>query len=337
MAIKTRNRTAFNTNSGTSGTSYSGGSTQIGDIAVGNSKKAGYMMGSNLRNIQDVTNYNLYKGITDFTQLEQFGQFESGYPFMFIISTPKFMDKLALSSSWEGQDTASGIDASTISNYYGVLTKNFKHILEGEFKGLSGLDGLGTDVSEINDGIQGINLISKVNTQGSATVSMNYVEKVGSPLTKYIKTYLTGIKDPRSQIKQYHGLIHNGVIEDPGPQHEVFSFLYFVTDNTARRLEQAYLLAAAQITGTSEGDLYGAAKGDISNKEITIEFNCIPLQSEQIDEVAQQVINRMNDAGGSDVGGKDLYREFNSYRARYEGTKNVETNILGHTGTTATT
>ena len=44
---------------------------------------------------KDLSGYTAYRGVTDFTNIGQFNQFETGYSFLFVIQMPKFMKALA--------------------------------------------------------------------------------------------------------------------------------------------------------------------------------------------------------------------------------------------------
>ena len=48
-------------------------------------------------------------------------------------------------------------------------------------------------------------------------------EKSGTPITKLFDYYLSGIKDPRTQAKTYHGALDKGWITEPGLEKEVFT------------------------------------------------------------------------------------------------------------------
>ena len=71
---------------------------------------------------RSVTEYTLMKGVTDFSNLKQFDIYETGYAFLTVVSVPKFMDLLAKRDA-------------KVQN----LQDGFVHIMEGEFRGLSGL------------------------------------------------------------------------------------------------------------------------------------------------------------------------------------------------------
>ena len=223
---------------------------------------------------RNLTQYTAFRGVTDFSQIGQFSQFERGYSFLSVLQMPKFMLML-------GEEDPDGI---------GTIVQGFKHKIEYEFRGLEGLADITADYMTITDGINEQRLISKVTEDTSITVSSQYFETQGALIEKFTEIYLTGIKDPKSQAKTYHGLIKNGKLA-PGPENEVFTLLYYVTDSTMLRLERAFLLVNAQLTTARRSELYNATRADIgSNVETTIEWNCYPLYGAEVDKIAKVLL-----------------------------------------------
>ena len=221
---------------------------------------------------RSITEYTLMKGVTDFSNLKQFDVFESGYSFLTVVSVPRFMDIL-------------GSKDTNVRNMQDGLT----HIMEGEFRGLSGIPDITADPGTISNGINELNMINKVNMDTSIQVEMTFWERSGSLITKYLDYYLTGIKDPYTQAKTYHGLIANGIL-DPGYENEVFTLLYYVTDSTMLELERAYLLANAQLT-TATSSMYDANRSDIgNNQELDLRFNCFPISGYEVDKAAKALL-----------------------------------------------
>ena len=221
---------------------------------------------------RNLTEYTAFRGVTDFTQIGQFDQFETGYNFLSVISMPKFLERCAK------------IDTTNVA----PLVSSFRHMLEYEFKGLSGLPDIATENATISNGAQEINMIKNVTEDSAVTVSMTYYEKTGSLITKFSEYYLTGIKDKRSKFKHYHGLIAQGEM-DASYENEVFTLLYYVTDNTGLELERAVLLANAQLT-KAETSMYDGNRGEIDNKEMTIEFQCFPITGAKVDKAAKSLL-----------------------------------------------
>lgn len=222
-------------------------------------------------------NFACMRGVTDFTNAAQFNLYEGGYSHLFVISMPKWIEAF------------NGIDDDVTT-----MAETFKYILEYEFKGLDGIDDITTETLEVTDGISQMNVIGKVTKQSQAQVTMSFTEKSGSAITNFIKFYLEGIKDPRTQAKTYHGLIRSGKIYG-GFENEVFTLLYIVTDNTMLQIEKAYLLCNAWPT-TARTNIYNTSKGEIDKKDIDIEFQCFVLDGPDVDQRALEVLAYTNEA-----------------------------------------
>lgn len=219
----------------------------------------------------NLTEYTAFRGVTDFTQIGQFSQFETGYSYLALISMPKFITMLAQ----QGND------------YVKNLIDLFQHTLEYEFRSLDGLPDIGSENATITNGVQEINMINKVTEDSAVTITMPYFEKTGSPITKFCEYYLTGIKDKRTQAKTYHGLIANGLM-NADYENEVFTLMYMVTDNTYLELEKSVLLSNCQITKCE--NIYNSTKGEIGNKEISIEMQCFPVTGAAVDRAAKKLL-----------------------------------------------
>lgn len=256
-------------------------------------------MFTNTKDFKDVTTYRLMRGVPDFGSLVQFNPYETGYAAFIICQMPKFIELLAK------------YDAN-----YNKLISNWAHIIEYEFKNFDGLEGLTADTIQLGDDLNSINVISKVNMQSASEFSLTYDEKSGSPLTKFAKLYLTGIKDPRTQVKTYHGLIHSNKME-PGFENEVFTFLFITTDNTMREVENAVLLIGCQLN-SADLDMYNYTKGDISKREVTVKFSGYPVQSTYIDKAAQAMMTYLLSA---DAGARQII--VNSDEYQYTGTEQI--------------
>ena len=229
-------------------------------------------MFANTKDFKDVTSYKLMRGVPDFGSLVQFNPYETGYAAFIICQMPKFIDILA-----------------KYNDGYNKLIKNWAHIIEYEFKSFDGLEDMSAETIQLGDDLNSINVINKVNMQSASEFSLTYDEKSGSPLTKFARLYLTGIKDPRTQVKTYHGLIHNNLLE-PGFENEVFTFLFIATDNTMRNVEYSTLIIGAQLN-SADTSMYNYTKGDIGKKEVTVKFSGYPIIGTKIDAAAQDMLD----------------------------------------------
>ena len=218
------------------------------------------------KEIRDLTQYALFRGVTDWANLHQFNQFESGYGMLIVLTIPNFLKALAAKS-----------------DKYQKLIDTYVHVLEYEFRGLDGIDNMTSDTAELTNGVKSINVINKVNSQSGSTFTMRYFEKSGSIMTKVHELFLRGVKDPTTQVKHYHGLIEDGTIKEPGFDQEVFSFLYIVTDNTLMNVEKAFYIVAAQPTN-ADLNIYNIERGDIGFKELSVEFSGFPITNTIINQ-----------------------------------------------------
>ena len=241
----------------------------------------------NAKEWKDVTNYNLMRGVPDFGDLVQFNPYETGYAAFIICDLPKFIKELA-----KKDNSPKG---------YQSLIQNWAHIIEYEFKSFSGLEDISAETFELGDELNKINIINRVTMQRNSEFTLTYDEKSGSPLTKFAKLYLTGLKDPRTQVKSYHGLIHSGEME-PGFENEVFTFLFIATDNTMRKVEAAYLLIGCQLL-SAQTSMYNYSKGDIGKAEVEVRFSGYPVTSSTIDGAASDLMGYLlsNDAGKAQI------------------------------------
>lgn len=242
---------------------------------------------------RSVTEYTLMKGVTDYSNLKQFDVFESGYSFLTVIGTPEFMNILSN-------------DDEKVKN----LQDGFVHIMEGEFRGLSGIPDVTAAAGNITNGVNELQVINNVEMDTSIQVEMSFWERSGGLITNYINYYLTGIKDPYSKAKTYHGLVGTS-INDPGPLYECFTFLYYVTDNTMRKVEKAYLLANAQPTAAPTGTLYNSTRGTIEFQEINVSFNCFPIVGDQVNKYAAMMLQ--NDISAPNGSSRKIVLDSNDY------------------------
>ena len=251
------------------------------------------------KDFKDVTKYKLMRGVPDFGSLVQFNPYETGYAAFIICQMPTFIEELA-----------------NTNDDYRTLIQNWAHIIEYEFKSFDGLEAMSADTISLGDDLNSINVISKVNMQSASEFSLTYDEKSGSPLTKFAKLYLTGIKDPRTQVKSYHGLIHSGKVQ-PGFEKEVFTFLFIATDNTMMKVESAYLLIGCQLN-SADLDMYNYTKGDIQKREVTVKFSGYPVQSTYIDQAAQDMLTFLL---STDAGARQIIINSNDFN--YTGVKAI--------------
>lgn len=248
-----------------------------------------YNLFTDLRSPRDVTGYTLFRGTTDWTQLQQFDLFEKGYPYLVLVSTPDFLNKMA------DQDTE-----------VATLLKSYKHIVEYEFTGFDspGLEDITSSPLEISNGMQAINVIGKVEMTGGTTFSMNYKERAGGTLSKMHELYLRSVRDPASGFKTYNGLIstaENAIIKpnEVSFQKETWSFLYMHTDPTGLELEQAIYWIGCYPTTANLTQYVENKRGDVDFSEVSVEFQGFPLRGKAINRKAKEILDWMNNSSNN--------------------------------------
>lgn len=256
-----------------------------------------YNIFANLKKPRDITSYTLMRGTTDWSQLQQFDLYESGYPYLIVVSVPDFITKMA-----------------EADNEVKELLDAYVHILEYEFRGWdSGLEAIQGDTSELTNGKKTLNVITSTTSQGGSTFSAPYFEKSGSTLTKFNELYLRSIRDPESTFKHYGGMIGTGTgmisPQDAGWHKECFSFLYMHTDNTGLLLEKAaYIIGVCPLN--SDSSIYNGTKGNVEFKEISMEFTGYPIIGSAIDKRAKEILDWMNNKSNANMVVRNSY-DFN--------------------------
>lgn len=249
---------------------------------------------------RDIQSYTLMRGVTDFSNLSQYDLYETGYSFLINLSIPKFLK-----------------EAKKMNDTYKNLINNYCHIIEYDFRGLSGIEDITTETGSLTNGIDELNVITRVREQGAGNFSMNYYERSGSILTKTHELFLRGIKDPRTQFKRYLGLITGArnttnsssasttstsktssttaSSMEANYANEVFNYMLIVTDNTGFNVEKAYILAACQPT-TANTSIYQVERGQIGFSEINIAMNGFPITGRVVNNKATSMLTYINKA-----------------------------------------
>lgn len=270
-----------------------------------------------LKTPREILQYNLMRGVTDFSNLEQYDLYEKGYPFLVVVHIPDFLSDLA------------GMNSSIAS-----LVNNYVHILENDFRGIDNIDNItGEANGEITNGIRSIQLINKVTKPSNSQFSLRFFERSGSIMTKVNELYLTGIKDPDTQVKHYHGLIDDYVFNggtggklgsgaDPGPHRECWAFMYMVTDNTMTKIERAFLICAAQPNVADFQTLYAVEKGQIEFPEISMQFNGFFINNDEVYIKAQKMLLAMRNPNNTT--GSRIIVDSNNFKYKQVGEIDVD-------------
>ena len=240
---------------------------------------------------REVTSFTLMRGVTDFSNLQQYDLYETGYSFLVCLQIPKFLSQ-----------------AKLLNDTYETLIDSYGHIIEYDFTGAQGIEDMTTETGALTNNIDTLNIITRVTEQSGANFSMNYFERSGAIITKTHELFLRGIKDPRTQLKRYLGLItgprtNTETQDDPKKltameaayQNEVFHYLLIVTDNTGFNVEKAYILASAQ-PSQANTSIYNVTKGEIGFSQIAVQMNAFPITGRLVNNKASKLLEYINKA-----------------------------------------
>ena len=249
---------------------------------------------------REVTSFTLMRGVTDFSNLQQYDLFETGYSFLVCLQIPKFLE-----------------EARKLCTPYANLIDSYKHIIEYDFTGAQGIEAMTTETGALTNNIDTLNIITRVTEQGGTNFSMNYFERSGAIITKTHELFLRGIKDPRTQLKRYLGIINgprtsstekstkstitvNGKQVSISPMeasyhNEVFHYLLIVTDNTGYNVEKSFILASAQ-PSQANTDIYNVTKGEIGFSQFAVQMNAFPITGRLVNQKASKLLEYINAA-----------------------------------------
>ncbi|MBQ8130980.1 MAG: hypothetical protein IJ193_00650 [Bacilli bacterium] len=243
-----------------------------------------------------ITSYMLSRGVADFSDLYQWDNYETGYGFFFVLEIPRFLEEM-----------------KKLSTDYKTLIENYVHILEYDFKNLSGFEDMTADSSTLTDGINELNIVTRVREQSNGSFTMRMYERSGSVINKVNELFLRGVKDPRTQVKRYNGLLDPSYARaqnvnssgtatgstttalNAGYENETFTFLYFATDNTCLNIEKAFLLTSCQ-PQNAELSMYEYEKGNIEWREINYTFSGFPITGPGVTKKAQDFLKWVNES-----------------------------------------
>ena len=240
---------------------------------------------------REVTSFTLMRGVTDFSNLQQYDLFETGYSFLVCLQIPKFLS-----------------EAKKMNDSYRTLIDSYGHIIEYDFTGAQGIEDMTTETGALTNNIDTLNIITRVTEQSGTNFSMNYFERSGAIITKTHELFLRGIKDPRTQLKRYLGLItgprtNTETQSNPNQltameaayQNEVFHYLLIVTDNTGFNVEKSFILASAQ-PSQANTSIYNVTKGEIGFSQIAVQMNAFPITGRLVNNKAAKLLTYINKA-----------------------------------------
>ena len=226
--------------------------------------------GKVLKNTKTFENFSYFLGGIDVTHqnLDKFTPYIRGVSRIFLHKPPTFMNKL---------------DSQ--------MTKSFKTYLETGYKAVSGINDISVDFTTFEGGFAGQNFQTvQLARDDTESVTISVYELAGSPIREYLDTWVTGVRDPRSGIAHYHGLIEkyfNGNLAEGLPYGEInhtAEFIYTTYDPTGLALEYACMFAHCFPRRVPKDHL-NYESGNRGEVQMDLEFSAEKYESPAINDI----------------------------------------------------
>ena len=194
-------------------------------------------------------------------------------------------------------------------------TDNFKSYIETGYKSIQGISDMTVGSEQIQGGWanQNYEVISTV-TDDTDTISIGIYEQTGSPVREFLELWVTGVRDPRSGVAHYHGVVETPVYNNNktdegtndvpsyaamgdynskagqiwvpyGEKNHTAEFVYYDLDPTAHYIEYACMFAHA-FPKSVKKDHLNYSSGDRTPVEMTVDFAVMKYESRYINDLA---------------------------------------------------
>ena len=168
-------------------------------------------------------------------------------------------------------------------------TKNFKTLIETGFKQIGGISNIDVNFSDFTGGFnaQSFRTVSSAqDTTESLTISV--YELTGSPVREYLDTWITGVRDIRSGIAHYHGVIEEkfrlGEKFYYGEINHTAEFIYCTYDPTGLNPEYCCMFAHCFPRSVPKDHL-NYDSGNRDGVSMDMEFNATKYESPAVNEI----------------------------------------------------
>lgn len=190
-------------------------------------------------------------------------------------------------------------------------TVNFKSYIETGYKQVSGINDIQVNAETIQGGWanQSYEIITSV-TDETNEITVALYEQTGSPVREYLELWATGVRDPRSGVAHYHGVVEtpnlstttsketnteasdgsanvttNTIYVPYCERNHTAEFVYYDLDPTAHYIEYACMFAHAFPKNVNK-DFYNYNSGERSPVETQVQFSVMKYESRYINDLA---------------------------------------------------
>lgn len=283
MADTTYIESAFGSKSMQSSIHNGGLSTSASDTATNFMKK-------NLKSYKDMSYFIAGIDVTD-QNLDQLTPYIPGIARLFMHKEPIFM-QIAFPTE----------------------TDNFKSYIETGYKSVQGINDISASAEAIQGGWanQSYEILTSVEDQTNE-ITIALYEQTGSPVREFLELWLTGVRDPRSGVAHYHGVVEtpqnatsgknnypndmsynelasindkaNKIYVPYCERNHTAEFIYYDLDPTAHYIEYACMFAHAFPKNVNK-DYFNYSSGERSPVETQVQFSVMKYESRYINDLA---------------------------------------------------
>lgn len=173
-------------------------------------------------------------------------------------------------------------------------TSNFKTYFETAYTAISGINDISVDFTDFEGGFAGQRFsVPQLSRDDTESFSVSLYELAGSPVREYIELWITGVRDPRSGVAHYHGLIDKKMKNEKGTNvgpldyselNHSAEFIYCTLDPTARQCEYVAMMAHCFPTKVPKDHL-NFEHGSHDQAQMDLEFRCTKYESPAINDI----------------------------------------------------
>lgn len=210
-------------------------------------------------------NFSYFLGGIDVTSqnIDQFTPYIKGVSRIFLHKPPTFMN---------------------MKGMYEEETTRFKQYLETGYTSIDGINDVSVSFTDFEGGFAGQKFSNVSLAQDDTdSLTIRVYELAGSPVREYIDTWVTGVRDIRSGIAHYHGLIQRGELSYKEGHHTA-EFIYTTMDPTGLLCEYVAMFAHAFPRKVPKNHL-NFEKGDRENVLMDLEFHVTKYESPAINSI----------------------------------------------------
>lgn len=168
---------------------------------------------------------------------------------------------------------------------YPDMTNRFKTYLETGYTNIDGIGDISVEFTDFEGGFAGQKFSTvSLSHDDTDTITIQVYELTGSPIREYLDTWVTGVRDPRSGIAHYHGVIAEKGADYYSEKNHTAEMFYVNLDPTAQIIEYCCMFAHMFPTRVPKSHLNYSA-GDRGNAQLDIEMRCEKFESPAINNI----------------------------------------------------